>query len=100
MSDLPPTPRDADLHPDGAEPSLSDEHRMLIEIRDTLYEGNWEDFARDLESRRRGEPHVFETMPATPEMQETIRTHLRLIEEMQTWERAHGRVLTNRRTVS
>jgi hypothetical protein len=72
---------------------LSDEHRMLLDIRDTLYEGNWDDFARDLKARMQGEPHVFETVPTLPDMRETIRSHLELIAQMRAWEAEHGRNL-------
>ena len=40
-----------------AEPSgrndlrLTDEHRMLLRMRDTLYEGSWDDFAHDLRAK-------------------------------------------------
>lgn len=67
--------------------ALSADHRMLLEIRDTLYEGNWDDFARDLEARRRAEPHVFAIVPESPQMLATISNHLALIREMQNWER-------------
>ncbi|HRX86002.1 MAG TPA: hypothetical protein P5572_13365 [Phycisphaerae bacterium] len=72
---------------------LTAEHRMLLEIRDTLYEGRWDVFARDLEARRRAEPHVFDTVAETPDMLATIGAHLTLIAEMQAWERTHGTTL-------
>ena len=69
---------------------LTDEHRMLLRIRDTLYEGNWEDFIRDLTAKSEGKPHVFETVPASPEMKATIDRHLRLIRDMRSWEEQSG----------
>ena len=72
---------------------LGPEHRMLLRIRDTLYEGSWEDFASDLRARLNDEPHVFETVPASAEMKLTIADHLRLIEQMAAWERTHGTIL-------
>ena len=66
---------------------------MLLDIRDTLYEGSWEDFERDLQARRRSQPHVFDTVPDSPNMDETIRNHLVLIEEMRDWERLNGATL-------
>jgi len=74
--------------------SLSSEQRMLVKIRDTLYEGSWEDFANDLRDRLAGRPHVFETMPASPRLRETIGHHLTLIEEMARWEQASGVLLS------
>lgn len=69
---------------------LTHEQRMLLDIRDTLYEGSWEDFKRDLEARRESQPHVFDTVPDAPRMLETIEEHLALITEMHRWEQTHG----------
>ncbi|UCC29094.1 MAG: hypothetical protein JSU86_12930 [Phycisphaerales bacterium] len=73
---------------------LDDEHRMLLRIRDTLYEGCWEDFVRDLRARAQGRPHVFETVTDSPAMKTTIENHLAMIDEMQTWELQHERTLS------
>jgi hypothetical protein len=62
---------------------------MLVELRDTLYEGSWEDFVRDLEARMEGQPHVFEIVPDTPHFTDVIRHHLGLIQALETWEREH-----------
>ena len=72
---------------------LTDDHRMLLQIRNTLYEGNWEDFVRDLEARAAGRPHVFEIVPASAEMKATIAGHLQMIMDMRKWEAALGRLL-------
>ena len=72
---------------------LSDQHRMLLRMRDTLYEGSWEDFQHDLRARANHEPHVFETIPATPGLEDTINHHLALIADMQAWEQAHRQPL-------
>ena len=72
---------------------LSAAQRMLLEVRDTLYEGSWEDFVRDLEARLHSQPHVFEVVPETPHFAETIRHHLRIIGELQVWEQAHHTTL-------
>lgn len=69
---------------------LSDEHLMLLRIRDTIYEGHWGDFTHDLTARVEGKPHVFETVPANPHMKATIERHLRLIEQMGAWETKAG----------
>ncbi len=73
---------------------LTDEHRMLLHIRDTLYEGNWEDFVRDLQARAQGRPHVFETVTNSPSMKATIENHLTMIDQMQAWEAQHSRTLS------
>jgi len=75
-------------------PTLTDEQRMLLRMRDTLYEGNWGDFTRDLEARVRGEQHVFETVSASPAMKDTIAHHLALISEMARWEERYGETLS------
>jgi len=72
---------------------LTEDHRMLLQIRDTLYEGSWEDFIRDLEARAAGRPHVFELVPASDSMKATIAGHLRMINDMREWEAAQGRRL-------
>ncbi len=66
---------------------------MLLQIRDTLYEGSWEDFVTDLRRRAEGRPHVFATVPTSPTMPATIAHHLGLITQMQAWEQHHGRPL-------
>ena len=73
---------------------LADEHRMLLRIRDTLYEGSWEDFARDLRARAQGRPHVFDTVPPSPAVKATIEKHLTMMDAMQAWEVRHGRALS------
>ena len=75
-------------------PTLTDEKRMLLRMRDTLYEGSWDDFARDLESRASGQRHVFETVPTSPAMKNTIAHHLLLISEMAGWEERVGETLS------
>ena len=62
---------------------------MLLDVRDTLYEGSWDDFVRDLEARLHGRPHVFEVVPDAPGFGQTIRNHLHLIDELKTWEQTH-----------
>jgi len=79
---------------DQTQPPLTDEHRMLLRMRDTLYEGDWGDFARDLEARVSGRAHVFDTVPPNEAMTETIARHLALITEMARWEKRFGRRLT------
>jgi hypothetical protein len=73
---------------------LTEEHRMLLRVRDTLYEGSWEDFIRDLRARSQGRPHVFETIPTSPHMTRTIANHLELIEQMAEWEARAGETLS------
>ena len=73
---------------------LTPDHRMLLRMRDTLYEGRWDDFVRDLQARVESQPHVFETVPDTPGMKDTIARHLSLIEQMRAWETVHQQALS------
>ncbi len=74
--------------------SLTEEHRMLLQMRDSLYEGCWEDFIRDLEARAFGKPHVYETVPTSDQMKSTIKNHLLMIANMVAWEQQHDTSLT------
>ena len=76
---------------------LTNEHRMLLDIRDTLYDGSWEDFTSDLEARQQSQPHVFDTVPDSPGLLATIDTHLALIREMNRWEKTSGNTLKGKR---
>ncbi len=88
---------DAAQKPKGADTPvgivLTDDHRMLLNIRDTLYEGSWSDFRHDLEARCNEKPHVFETVPESPHMLKVIRYHLQLIAQMSDWELNCGAIL-------
>jgi hypothetical protein len=81
--------RSRDLH-DGGGLDLTPEHRMLLRIRDTLYEGSWIDFVRDLRARLNDEPHVFDIVPASAALKTTIVGHLTLIDEMASYEQRAG----------
>jgi len=94
VSGMPPGCPNPPPGPSGDDgPGLTDEQRMLLDLRDVLYEGSWEDFRRDLEARQSAEPHVFEIVPPSPRLQEAIARHLEVIEELEQWERQHGRRL-------
>ena len=66
---------------------------MLLKMRDTLYESNWDDFVFDLRARAEGRPHVFVTVPCSPEMKSVILRHLGLIDQMRRWEDQNGCLL-------
>jgi hypothetical protein len=68
---------------------------MLLQIRDTLYEGNWEDFVTDLRAQAEGRPHVFDTVPVSDALKATIAHHLELIAAMQDREDSAARTLHN-----
>ncbi len=88
MADAPMGP--ADANPDLDPSNLTDEQRMLVGIRDTLYEGSWDDFAHDLIARRDAKPHVFDILPATDTLRETIAAHLAQIDRLRRWEQTNG----------
>jgi len=67
---------------------------MLLQVRELLYEGNWDDFEQDLRARLAGMPHVFDTIPDTPGMKATITRHLALIDRLRQAERNLGRALS------
>lgn len=83
------------LTPAGKRLKLTDAHRMLLDVRDTLYDGSWDEFRFDLQARATDKPHVFETVPTSAKMLDTIRDHLNLIDEMSRWERINKRRLTS-----
>ena len=77
-------------------PELSPEQQMLVDLRDILYEGSWEDFRSDLKARQESRPHVFDVVPPSLRLRETIDRHLRVIDELDSWERQYARTLRSR----
>ncbi|MHC4233903.1 MAG: hypothetical protein ACYSUQ_02190 [Planctomycetota bacterium] len=67
---------------------------MLIDLRDVLYEGSWEDFRNDLQARQESRPHVFDVVPPSPRIKEIIERHLQVIDELERWEETYGRTLS------
>ena len=55
----PPTDERLELEPEAFIEALLPEERMLIRIRDELYEGSWETMRHDLENRLAGKPYIF-----------------------------------------
>ncbi len=94
---MPETPPGLPLPPPGSspgdQPGLTDEQRMLVDLRDVLYEGRWADFRLDLTARRDSRPHVFDTVPECLRLDEIISRHLRVIEELENWELRYERTL-------
>ena len=39
--------------------NLTEEERMLLTLRDELYEGSWENMLQDLRDRLKGKPYIF-----------------------------------------
>lgn len=88
MADAPREPADSSGDVDPL--NLTDEQRMLVRIRDTLYEGSWDDFTHDLNARQDSKPHVFDIVPASDTLREAITVHLAQIARLRSWEQAHG----------
>ncbi len=55
----PPTDERLALEPEAFIKVILPEERMLIRIRDELYEGSWETMRHDLENRLAGKPYIF-----------------------------------------
>jgi len=47
------------LSPEAFVSALTQEERMLIRIRDELYEGSWDTMRHDLRNRLTGKPYIF-----------------------------------------
>jgi hypothetical protein len=62
---------------------LSKEERVLVLIRDELYEGSWEDLERDLQARREGKPAIFKLITRIDE-------DLSRIQRLRAFERDEG----------
>jgi len=69
---------------------------MLLAVRDTLYDGSWDDFLLDVRARLADRPYVFDVHAATPRLKDTMRRHVELIEQLRQWEHDHGVVLHSR----
>lgn len=65
---------------------LTTDQRMLLTLRDELYEGDWDLFETDLRARLADEPHLFEIGSPSPQQKERITSHLNLIAELRTRE--------------
>ena len=56
--------------------------RVLIELRDQLYEGSWDRVLQDLRARQCGEPFVYK-------LSQTIARDIEAIERLQHYEQEH-----------
>ena len=71
------------LEPEAFIEALLPEERMLIRIRDELYEGSWETMRHDLENRLAGKPYIFKLV-------NRIKDDIERIEEMKKFEAEHN----------
>ncbi|MFQ5490617.1 MAG: hypothetical protein ACE5GE_07840 [Phycisphaerae bacterium] len=97
---MPDPPTSLPLPPPGPppnrQPGLTDEQRMLVDLRDVLYEGSWEDFRMDLRARAQDQPHVFDVVPSSSRTQRIIDRHLRVIDGLDRWEQHYQIILRGR----
>ena len=62
--------------------SLSQEEKMLLILRDELYDGSWDKMSRDLKDRLTGKPYIFKLV-------HRIEEDLSRIEKLQSYEQKH-----------
>jgi hypothetical protein len=63
--------------------SLPSHERMLITLRDELYEGSWERMWQDLDDRLHERPYIFK-------LSNRIKADMAAIESLRAYEQAHG----------
>lgn len=70
------------LEPEEFAKRLEPFERVLIELRDQLYEGSWDRVLSDLRARQRGEPYVYK-------LSQTIARDIDAIVRLQRYEQQH-----------
>lgn len=80
-----PSPTDPalKLSPDAYWESLEAYERVLVQVRETLYEGSWDRVLADLRARLDGKPYVYK-------LSQTIARDMAAIERMRAYERTRG----------
>ncbi|MFN7182228.1 MAG: hypothetical protein ACK4NF_06085 [Planctomycetota bacterium] len=53
--------------------NLTDEDKLLLILRNELYESSWDLFKKDLENRKKGKPYIFKLMKRIEEDLERIK---------------------------
>jgi len=78
-------PQDADLAlpPEEFAGCLEHYERILVELRDKLYEGSWDRILGDLKARLDGKPYVYK-------LSQTITRDIAAIGKLQAYEARHG----------
>ncbi len=62
---------------------LTSEERLLVVLKDELYEGSWTEMIADLQARLEGRPYIFK-------LAHRITDDLERIERLRSFERDHG----------
>jgi hypothetical protein len=68
--------------------TLSREHRMLVILKEQLYEGSWEPMLEDLNNRLAGKPYIFK-------LATRIKDDIERIEKLRAFEEEHSVDLTD-----
>jgi hypothetical protein len=63
--------------------TLSKEHRMLVILKEQLYEGSWEPMLEDLNNRLAGKPYIFK-------LATRIKDDIDRIEQLRAFEEEHN----------
>lgn len=62
--------------------NLTNEDKLLIVLRNELYESSWDLFIKDLENRKQGKPYIFKLM-------KRIEDDLERIKKLKEFEEKH-----------
>ncbi|HLX62555.1 MAG TPA: hypothetical protein VKX17_14860 [Planctomycetota bacterium] len=73
---------DLDLAPGAFVKNLEPHERVLVDLKDLLYEGSWDHVLTDLRAAKENRPHVYRLSNA-------IERDLRAIERMKAYETKH-----------
>ena len=72
-----------DLPPADFVRQMQPHERVLVQLKDTLYEGSWERVLADLQARLAGQPYVFK-------LSQTIGRDIAAIEKLRAYEKRQG----------
>jgi len=72
----------ADLEVQAFVDGLTEAERIVVVVRDELYDGSWEDMREDLEARAAGRPYVFK-------LAGRIEEDLKAIDRLRKFEQEH-----------
>ncbi len=61
---------------------LAGDERMLVSLRDELYDGSWEQMLKDLKDRLEGKPYIFKLV-------NRISADIQRIEKLRDYEKKH-----------
>ena len=62
--------------------ALSGDERMLVSLRDELYDGSWDQMLKDLKDRLEGKPYIFKLV-------NRISADIQRIEKLREYEKKH-----------